>query len=146
MEGPGNVIAFPGNWRGRPAQEAGSTNSFVCPDDTPLHGWMKPWQGEVVFYFYWDGWASTVPIESVAVANRIITLQHGGYQFDVPPWYEPVSCREGSRFRVENLFEALTEPGEWCLDTDDGKNESSALSRANATGACPSPRTAAWCG
>jgi parallel beta-helix repeat protein len=120
MEGPAKLISFPGSWRGDRVQKSGSGVAFKFAPGALRHHWSKPEQGEVMYFAYEDGWVSTVPVKSVDYTSRIITLTHGGYQFDVPPWYEPVSFRPGYRFRVENMLEDLDQPGEWCLDWDEG--------------------------
>ncbi len=67
--------------------------------------WKQPTEVEVVI-FPWHGWSNpTVPIASIDRQQRVITLSR-----DVSP------IREGNRFYVQNAFEELDAPGEWCLD------------------------------
>jgi len=89
------------------------------------HRWAKPTQGEVFLMparCFW-GDVSLTRIRSVDPANHIIRLAHGTRDFNANPFF----CgREGlrpeySQFIVENLLEDLTEPGEWCLDTEEGR-------------------------
>jgi hypothetical protein len=79
MEGPAKLVGFPGRFRGGEGQEAGSGEAFKYKRDDLQHQWSKPQLGEVVYFAYWDGWASTVPIKSVDYAQRVITLERAGY-------------------------------------------------------------------
>jgi len=87
--------------------------------------WAKPTQGEVYFMPAQNSWGDIclARIRSVDPANHIIRLAHGARDFNANPFF---CCREGlrpeySQFIVENLLEELTEPGEWCLDTEEGR-------------------------
>jgi parallel beta-helix repeat protein len=101
--------------------EKGSIVAFQYrPGAFPRH-WAKPGEGEVEFYEGSGQWRSTVPIQSVDEQRRVIRLAHPGVQFDVPPWYELERFRPNNPFYVVNLLEELDQPGEWCLDTEDGR-------------------------
>ena len=103
-----------------PAEE-GSRRAFRYKPGTFERHWAKPTEGEVHYFAHIGGWSSTVPIQSVDEEHRILTLVHDGWQFDVPGWYMPVCFTEDNRFYVENLLEELDQPGEWCLDTEEGR-------------------------
>ena len=84
------------------------------------HHWSKPSEGEVEFYQGTGQWRITAPIKSTDERSRAITLTHPGYQYDVPPWYEIERILPGNPFYVANLLEELDQPGEWCLDSEEG--------------------------
>jgi hypothetical protein len=98
----------------------------------PRH-WAKPTQGEVFTFINW-GYTTLAPIASIDEATRSITLARGVRDFRRPPWVMPQATPAQAdafrtdfdyavpyRFYVENLLEELDQPGEWCLDTDEGK-------------------------
>jgi len=94
------------------------------PDAFP-RPWAKPTQGEVLLLPALHCWGDIclTRIRSVDPANHTIRLAHGTRDFNANPFF---CCREGlrpdySQFIVENLLEELTEPGEWCLDTEEGR-------------------------
>jgi parallel beta-helix repeat protein len=98
----------------------GSLETFVYRPGTFPHRWAKPTEVEVVYWPECGQWCSMVPIREIDEVRRTIRLQHAGWQFDVPGWYQQVFLRPDNRFRVENGLEDLTEPGEWCFDSEDG--------------------------
>jgi parallel beta-helix repeat protein len=98
----------------------------------PRH-WAKPTQGEVFTIINW-GYTTLAPIKAIDEATRSITLTRGVRDFRRPPWVTPQTASSQvetfhtdfdnaipQRFFVENLLEELDQPGEWCLDTDEGK-------------------------
>jgi len=100
--------------------EKGSTTSFICKPGTFKQRWGKPSEGEV-FVFPCGGWTSNiVPIKTIDENRRIITLTRAIQNPDRAPWFYPQPFLPGDRFRVENLLEELSEPGEWCLDSEEG--------------------------
>jgi hypothetical protein len=102
-----------------PARE-GSTDAFIYKPGTFRHDWAKPTEVEVIYWASIGGWRSMVPIKTIEQHSRIITLAHSGWQFDVPGWYMPVPFTPDNRFYMENALEELTEPGEWCFDSEEG--------------------------
>jgi parallel beta-helix repeat protein len=102
-----------------PAHE-NSTDAFVYKPGTFRHVWAKPTEVEVVYWASIGGWNSRVPIARLDPDRRVIALAHAGWQFDVPGWYMPVYFGVDNRFYVENALEELTEPGEWCFDSEEG--------------------------
>jgi len=81
--------------------------------------WAKPAQAEV-FIIPGSCWISDIiPVKEVDYENHTIHLTR-----PVGPTYHTLTAstaiRAGNRFYVENVLEELTEPGEWCLDTDTG--------------------------
>jgi hypothetical protein len=102
------------------AAEKRSNTAFVYKPGTFPRHWAKPGNGEIVM-FPGGGWVDAVlPIKSMDEKTRTITAEHGYRNPDIAPWYVPDSFLLGDRFRVENLLEELTEPGEWCLDSEGG--------------------------
>ncbi|PYV17163.1 MAG: hypothetical protein DMG21_09210 [Acidobacteria bacterium] len=101
--------------------EKGSITGFEYRAGTFTHHWANPREGEVEVYLGQGQWRSTVPIQSVDEDRRIIRLTHPGVQFDVSPWYQITPFVEGNPFYVANELEDLDQPGEWCLDSDEGK-------------------------
>jgi len=88
------------------------------PDAFPRR-WEKPAQAEV-FIIPGSCWISDIiPVKEVDYDNNTIYLTR-----PVGPTYNTLTTstaiRAGNRFYVENMLEELTEPGEWCLDTDTG--------------------------
>ena len=98
-----------------------SITTFQYTPGTFPRRWSKPAEGEVHVIQGTGQWRSTVPIKSVNEQDRVITLTRPGAQFDVPPWYDVVPLVAGNAFYVANLLEELDQPGEWCLDSEDGK-------------------------
>ena len=103
-----------------PAEED-SHSAFVYRKDSFRHDWAKPRQVEVNIFPY-KGWCNCiVPVESIDVSTRIITLSHNVWDVRaVAPWYWSMPLSSGNRFFVENALEELDQPGEWCMDLDDG--------------------------
>jgi parallel beta-helix repeat protein len=100
--------------------EKGSASAFIYKPESFPRRWDKPENGEVVA-FPGGGWVdATLPIKSLDGQKRTITAEHEYRNPDIAPWYVPDAFRPGDRFRVENLLEELTEPGEWCLDSEEG--------------------------
>lgn len=83
--------------------------------------WAKPTEVEVRYWANVGGWGSVVPIKDIDEATRTIHLQHGGWQFDVPGWYMPVTFTPDNRYYIENALEELDRPGEWCSDSEEGR-------------------------
>jgi parallel beta-helix repeat protein len=100
------------------------------PGTFPRH-WAKPREGEVFLLSIW-GLTDTVPIKSVDEKERLITLvdrvqDWSGmpYMFFEPPFHLTIGRSDrfpggGFHFYVENLLEELDQPGEWCLDSEEG--------------------------
>ena len=115
MEGPaeeGTIVSF--------STQRGSIDAFKYRPGTFQRHWAKASEGEVVFIQGTGQMRSTVPIKSVDEKERVITLTRPGYQFDVVPWYQPMPFLPNNPFYVTNLLEELDQPGEWCLDSEDG--------------------------
>ena len=105
------------------------------------HSWAKPSQGELFLLpladkIVWPedlsslsllgeietpvwGDSSIIGIKSIDTDKGIIRLVHGWRTFDKNPWYLPLE-NNGCQFVVENILEELDQPGEWCLDSEDG--------------------------
>ena len=84
-------------------------------------------------YDYQLGLHTIAPIKSIDEQGRSITMARPVRNFARPPWVLPRAPEQAKAFRtdfgyfvpyrffVENLLEELDQPGEWCLDTDEGK-------------------------
>ena len=101
--------------------EKDSGTSFIYKPGTFHHRWAKPTEAEVVS-FPGMGWIDAIAsIKTMDESRRVITLTRAVRNLDRPPWFSNAwSFYPGSRFRVENLLEELDQPGEWCLDSEDG--------------------------
>ena len=88
-------------------------DSFICAD-----GDIKPWRNltdvEVVVLHWWI--EERFPISSFDPETRLVNL---GRTSRAP--LADDRNQKYSRYYVENVFEALTEPGEWYLDRPTGK-------------------------
>jgi len=101
-----------------PAEED-STIAFRYKPGTFRQEWAKPTEAEV-HYFARYGVSSTVPIKKMDREERVITLIHGGWQFDVAPSFTTFPFLPDRRFYVANVLEELDEPGQWCFDSEEG--------------------------
>jgi parallel beta-helix repeat protein len=107
-------------WHMNAEKEGGVANAFHCkPGFFPRH-WSKPNQGEVCIFLGFGWGYEILPIETVDESSNLIKLQRELLQWDRPQWYTAKSFSPNARFIVENMIEDLTEPGEWCLDSEDG--------------------------
>jgi len=107
-------------WYVDSSKEGGQSRAFAYKPGTFSRRWAKPTEGEINI-FPMDDWTnSIIPIQAVDEQRRIITLQREVPQFDRSPWYAATGIRANNRFIVENLLEELDQPGEWCLDSEDG--------------------------
>jgi len=100
--------------------EPGSFTAFTYQAGALPRAWAKPIQGEVFTRMAW-GYTNLTPIREIDQAQRAITLTSPVRNFNRPPW--SWSSHFGFQqfyFIVENLLEELDQPGEWCLDTEQG--------------------------
>ena len=93
------------------------------PGTFPRH-WAKPQEAEVFLLYTW-GLTDTVPIKSVDEKSRVITLVDRVQDVSGMPYMyfeHPFHLTIGREFHfyVENLLEELDQPGEWCLDSEEG--------------------------
>jgi len=98
----------------------GSLTALKYRPGTFKHHWSKPTEAEINFF---PGWCNyIIPVKAMDEEKCIITLRRKIMHLDRPPWYFSGSYTftPGSRFIVENLLEELDQPGEWCLDSEDG--------------------------
>ena len=54
------------------------------------------------------------------LTDMLITMTDRVINHDVFPWYIPTPINRRNRFYVENALEELDQPGEWCLDSEEG--------------------------
>lgn len=85
---------------------------FATGDINP--NWKNPGDVEVIVYHFWTD--SHLPIQSVDTSKNIVTFKHKAGKVFTDDFSE-----NGARYIVENVFEALDEPGEWYLDRTSGK-------------------------
>ena len=108
-----------------PAEE-GSHIAFKYKPGTFKHHWAKPQEAEVNVLPFVEWCNNIVPIESVDEENRIITLAReiwrSGTMSSEEDFvrYANMPFHPGNRFAVENVLEELDQPGEWCLDSEEG--------------------------
>ena len=76
--------------------------------------WQNLRDVEVLGFHQWS--ASRMRIESIDPRNRIVTFT--GATRGLAPW---IAFAAGRRYRVENVREALAEPGQWHLDHATGE-------------------------
>ena len=88
-------------------------DSFVCRS-----GDVRPWRNlqgvEVVILHFWI--EERIPVESFDPSSNLVKLKQKTV-FVLRDGWAP----EGPRYYVENVFEALSEPGEWYLDWSESK-------------------------
>ncbi len=100
--------------------DGGTVNAFRYKPGTFKHSWSKPSEGEVMC-FPGPAWSNDIiPIKAIDEEQCIITLTRDIWQFDRAHWYRRLALIANNRFYIENILEELTEPGEWCLDSEDG--------------------------
>ena len=107
-----------------PAEEGSYVAFKYQPDtfaekDTGKPRWAKPRQAEVYMLRDW-GVTDVIPIKTIDEDDRVITLAYGVTSHDVYPWFTPTPLSTRNRFYVENVLEELDQPGEWCLDSEEG--------------------------
>jgi parallel beta-helix repeat protein len=120
-----------GRWATSRMDAAAGESSYCEPyiiwdePDAFQKTWSKPAQGELFIcpkYFYW-GDSCLIRIKAVDPARGMIRLAHGVRNYDINPMFLDTKSKihpEYCQFVIENLLEELTEPGEWCLDAEDG--------------------------
>jgi len=98
----------------------GGGSSFIYKEGAINHHWAKPSDGEVLCFP--GGWNSDYfPIERIDENSRTIYLTRQPRDLYPEPWFGySIPFSRGDRFRVENLLEDLDQPGEWCLDSEEG--------------------------
>jgi len=102
--------------------EPGSFAAFKYQAGALPRHWAKPTQGEVFTRMKW-GYTNLTPIQKIDEGRRSMTLTSGVCNMGRPPWNDPTHFGHGYGFFffVENLLEELDQPGEWCLDREEGK-------------------------
>ena len=89
-------------------------DTFVYEQQTPSPGtWSKLDQVEL-HVFPWHCWVNKLlRVKQIDPSTRTITIDRSGLLWNM-------TLFKGNRFIVENVLEQLSEPGEWCLDSDTG--------------------------
>ena len=104
--------------------EKGSPVTLKYKPGTLKRHWAKPTEAEV-FLLNGMGLTDIIPIKTIDEESYVITLAGPVKdQAAMPYVFYPrsrVSIGPGHLFYVENVLEELDRPGEWCLDTEDGK-------------------------
>jgi parallel beta-helix repeat protein len=106
-----------------PAGE-GSPVAFRYKPSTFPRRWAKPTEAEV-FLLSGMGLTDTLPIKTIDEERYVITLTGPVKDHAAMPYVSypnlRISIDSGYRFYVENVLEELDQPGEWCLDGEDGR-------------------------
>jgi len=108
------------------AAEKNSFTAFKFPEGALPRQWARPAQAEIFMTMNW-GFTTLAPLKSVDWKNRTMVLADAVRSFcNRDPWifgWPPSSFDFFIPFffHVENLLEELTEPGEWCVDTEERK-------------------------
>ncbi|MBM4092249.1 MAG: right-handed parallel beta-helix repeat-containing protein, partial [Planctomycetes bacterium] len=76
--------------------------------------WANLSDVEVIAFHQWA--ASRMPIQTVSEAEQVVTVQ--GHTTGLSSWAE---LTQGHRYLVENVKEALGQPGQWYLDRPTGE-------------------------
>jgi parallel beta-helix repeat protein len=100
--------------------EADPFRTFKYPEGFLRRRWAKPTMVEVTLFGGYGFHSEIIRVASVDERRRVITLQRPVKDFGRCPWYTPFPISPGGRFCVENAPEDLDEPGEWCLDREEG--------------------------
>ena len=106
-----------------PVDEDRSCDAITFDPSQFPHAWSKPWNGEVYVRpgGFWGEFLAVDEIRETEAGLVSMRLRHPVMICNIPPWYfKRWKLWEGSNFFVENMREDLTEPGEWCVDFDDG--------------------------
>jgi hypothetical protein len=75
--------------------------------------WKNLGDVEVIVYYFWSD--NHLPIESIDTEKNIVKFKHKSGKTFTDDFSE-----DGARYIVENVFEALDQPGEWYLDKSAG--------------------------
>lgn len=96
-----------------PKAEKKGHDRFVYSGDDLRADWSNPGDVEVLGFHQWT--ASRMRIASVDPAKHVVTFT--GNTLGTSSW---AAFPKGNRFLVENVREALREPGQWYLDRPSG--------------------------
>jgi len=101
--------------------EGGRNNAFRYKTGTLPTRLAKPSEAEVTI-FPGPGWLrETIPVKSIDYSERIIVLEREPWTVNIVPWFfAEMVFRSWNRFYIENVLEALSGPGQWCLDNEEG--------------------------
>ena len=109
------------------------TERFCYSEKTFPRSWAKPHLGEVFLETTArNGGASMIPIQAIDQGRRLLSMAHGYRDFSIFQWdkgdwtIQPAPAKvgygllAGATFWIENLVEEIDQPGEWCLDWEEG--------------------------
>ncbi len=93
---------------------------LVWPAGSFPRPWAKVREAEAHIYGGY-GWTNTlIPILDLDRQRRTLRLEHCPINQDEQPWYFPHhQLTSMNRFFVENVLEEVTEPGDWCYDSQE---------------------------
>jgi len=123
-----NAINWKGRWATSKANDDAleSAEPYIVWDepDAFQRSWAKPTQGEIFLMPRQTMWGDSalIRIKSVDRNEKVINLIHGMRSFDLNPmfltkkFHHPENCQ----FIIENILEELDQPGEWCMDIEEG--------------------------
>ncbi|MBT9147631.1 MAG: hypothetical protein DDT32_01393 [Syntrophomonadaceae bacterium] len=117
-----------GRWAHSQADTAAleSSEPFIVWDEPGAfpRSWAKPSQGELFLMPSPHLWGDSciIRIRSIDRDKKIIRLAHGIRDFDCNPMFfrKEQHHSDMCQFIVENILEELDQPGEWCLDSEEG--------------------------
>jgi len=100
--------------------EEDARRAFKYKPGTFERRWAKPQEAEV-FVMSIGGVSNTIPLKKIDKEKSLITMAQAikGYM-RLPYDRNPSILWPGSPFYVQNVLEELDQPGEWCLDSEDG--------------------------
>jgi len=85
--------------------------------------WAKPHLAELYAFPGAVNWAwcnQWCPVRSMNFDTGLVELQRQVFNLDEQPWTMEFGFAQNNRVRFENVLEELTEPGEWCVDFEQG--------------------------
>lgn len=110
----------PLGWYAQNPIEEDPNGAFKYKPGTFKRRWKKPTEAEV-YIVNVSGTSNTIRIKTIDEENCVISLVHAVKDFmRVPLNRATGGIWPNAPFYVENVLEELDQPGEWCLDGEDG--------------------------
>ena len=103
-----------------PEDKEVNVHSYPCNQFVASKGDLRDWSGikdaEIVLLHFWI--EQRLPVENYDPATRIVTTKRKSRKAFVQA--HPAHGAGNAPYYIENVFEALTEPGEWYLNRETG--------------------------